>query len=267
MWYICFFICVNTTCKDYIQVIGISITSHIIISLCWEQSKSSLLFWSIQLIVVNHSYSAVHRTVKLFCPQNCLISVVSNKVHIIKALNIFRKTLASCGLLSDYFPAQADSTSHLLTTCAKYPSCLCPLMWVPAGCGPPSLPDVSSCRVRPALPPSFSIRFCFHHGQCAKESHAPSLRTAPLALAFPGKTLFNCMKLLNFTDVYARIHTLGNVFTFYIVQSSMWQKHRPLAPCDLCHFQVASLLCHPHLVLFYSQDTKLQGSPWYKQML
>lgn len=128
------------------------------------------------------------------------------------------------------------------------------LMWVPAGCGTPSLPP-------------FPAASAFIMGS-VQRSHMPrSLRTAPLALAFPGKTLFNCMKLLNFTDVYARIHTLSNVFTFYIVQSSMWQKHRPLAPCDLCDFQVASLLCHPHLVLFYSQDTKLQGSPWYKQML
>lgn len=62
------FICVNTTCKDYIQVIGISITSHIIISLCWEQSKSSLLFWSIQLIVVNHSYFCCAQNSKVILP-------------------------------------------------------------------------------------------------------------------------------------------------------------------------------------------------------
>lgn len=94
------------------------------------------------------------------------------------------------------------------------------LMWVPAGCGTPSLSP-------------FPAASAFIMGS-VQRSHMPrSLRTAPLALAFPGKTLFNCMKLLNFTDVYARIHTRSNVFTFYIVQSSMWQKHRPLAPCDV----------------------------------
>lgn len=153
----------------------------------------------------------MHRTVKLFCPQNCLISVASNKVHIIKAFNIFRKTLASCGLLSQTASGHRWSRLYLKST-----NHLCKVSFLSVS------PDVSSCRVWPSLPlhpllaTSAFIVGSVHMG------HMPlSLRTAPLALAFPGKTLFNCMKLLNFTDVYARMHALSKVFTFYIVQSSM----------------------------------------------
>lgn len=149
----------------------------------------------------------------LYCVQNIEVILPTElpnscgiKVCIIKAFNTFRKTLASCGLLSQSASGHRLSRLHLKSTnhlCKVSFLSVSPDVSDPAGCGPPSLP------LHPLLPTSAFIM------GSVQRSHMPlGLRTAPLALAFPGKTLFNCMKLLNFTQVYARMHALSNSSLF-----------------------------------------------------